>query len=298
MPQHGENYVLGVDIGGTRFRVGLVDKDGNLLKHSALATSSINSASGALRELAAQVDPDHRAKIVVAGVPGVVDYLESKVIFAPNIPQAFIAELTGQSVSKVLERKALIVNDADLAGVGEAYFGAGTSAASLAYVTISTGVGAAVVINKKLLRTRHSLAELGHSFIHAGHANADGQGSVEFEASGTALARLAKESGVKFSNEELVKAAESGDPQARPLVEQLARNAGAALANMVHLFSIEALILGGGVILSGDFIFNLVVANFNDLKPRYLDVEVRRAALGDDVALIGAAGAFSALDIS
>ena len=287
--------VLGLDIGGTHFRMGLCDQEGNLIAHDSLPTASLPNAATGLRTLAAKLDPNRDAKVAVAGVPGVVDYVASRPVFAPNLPQGFLAELSGEAIAKVLDRKSLIINDADLAAIGEAHFGAAKSSPSMAYVTVSTGVGAAIVINKKLYHTRFSAGELGHSFIDSKNAKASGEGSVEYLASGTALGRMAHEKGIALDNEQLVIAAKAGDGPAYDLVNNLARNVAVALANVVHLFSVETLVLGGGVILSGDFVFDLIQSHFMDLKPWYFEIAVLRAALGDNAGLAGSAGALTAL---
>lgn len=292
--QSNDELILGADIGGTHFRMGLCDASGKLLAHQVLSTATLASAQEGFTKLADILDPTKKAKSFVVGVPGVVDYRESKVIFAPNLPQNFIPELSGEKIAKLLGREVLLVNDADLAAIGEAHFGAGRTKESMSYVTISTGIGAAVTVDKKLIRTRYSIAELGHSFIDASDALANGRGSVEYLASGTALARTAKEAGLSLTNQQLVVAAQAGEPNALLIVKEMAHNVGVALANMVHLFSIESLVLGGGVILSGDFIFNLVQESFQELKPSYLEVEVAKAELGDDAALRGCAAAIAA----
>lgn len=290
-----DNVVLGIDIGGTHFRMGLCNTHGKLLKHDSIPTNTLRSASDGLIELASRLDPDHRATSVVAGVPGIVDYQTSKVIYAPNLPGSFLDELTGANIGSVLGISALLVNDADLAAIGEAYFGAGRSSESMAYVTFSTGVGAAVINKKKLLHMRHSMAELGHSFIHAKRDTDPNYGTVEYLASGTALSRFAREHGVDCSNAEIMVGAQSGDTKMVTLVDEIAWNASVALANMVHLFSVETIVIGGGVILSGDYMFTLVDRYFRQLAPKYVETSLKRAALGDNVGLVGAASAFEAL---
>ncbi len=290
-----DETVLGLDIGGTHFRMGVCDLAGNLIAHDSMPTASLPDAATGLRTLAAKLDPHENAKIAVAGVPGVVDYQKSEPIFVPNLPQGFLKELSGRNIAEVLGRKSLVINDADLAAIGEAHFGAGRLSASMAYVTVSTGVGAAVVVDKKLFHTRFSAGELGHSFIDASTAAISGDGSVEYCASGTALARMAAERGVALSNQELVSRAQSGDKVAFSLVDELARNAGVALANVVHLFSVETLVLGGGVILSGEFVFDLVKSHFMELKPPYFEVKVVLAELGDNAGLVGSGAALFAL---
>ncbi len=293
-----QSELLGVDIGGTHFRMGFVSNDGGVIGHKSLPTPSFSTSFDAFVDLRQLIDPDHQAKRLVVGVPGVVDYKEQRLIYAPNIPQNFVPELNSKAISENLQVETLIVNDADLAAIGEANFGAGRGSESMAYITISTGVGAAVVVDKHLLRSRHSIAELGHSFIDALSATVDGVGSVELMASGTALGMIAKEEGVALPNAEIVKRATAGDIECARLVERLAHNAAVSMANMVHLFSVDTIVLGGGVSLSGDYFFNLAVEGFNRLCPPYFSVEVKRAELGDEAGLSGAGAAFDAFEMN
>ncbi|MDA8196846.1 MAG: ROK family protein [Actinomycetota bacterium] len=293
-----QSELLGVDIGGTQFRMGFVTDDGGVIGHKSLPTPSFSTSYDAFTDLRQLIDPDRHATKLVVGVPGVVDYKEQRLIYAPNIPQNFVPELNSKAISEKLQVETLLVNDADLAAIGEANFGAGRESESMAYVTISTGVGAAVVVDKHLLRSRHSIAELGHSFIDANSANVDGVGSVELMASGTALAMIAKEKKILLSNAEIVKRATDGDRECSQLVEGLAHNTAVSMANMVHLFSVDTIVLGGGVSLSGDYFFDLAVAKFNRLCPPYFSVKVKRAELGDEAGLAGAGAAFSAFEMN
>ncbi|MGC8481135.1 MAG: ROK family protein [Acidimicrobiales bacterium] len=290
----GLEHHLGVDIGGTHFRMGICRSDGVVIAKESIATKSLSSAAEGLTHLAKVLDPEHHIDHMVVGVPGVVDYHESKVIYAPNIPRTFLADLSAEAVATTLGRSVHLVNDADLAAIGESYFGAGKDIDALGYVTISTGVGAAVVYRGKVMHTRLSIAELGHSFIDLNKAAGSGEGSVEFEASGTALSEMIARAGIGRSNEETVRAAENGNAECLGVIRALSHAAAVALANIVHLFSVDRLVIGGGVVLGSEFVFNLIEERFHTLRPTYLTVDVQRATLGDDAGLVGAAAAHQA----
>ena len=286
--------ILGIDIGGTHFRMGLCSAEGELLKHEMLPTDSLESPADGLKHLVKAVDPHGRAERAAAGVPGIVDYDAQSLLYAPNLPQGFPQGLSGAAISKAIGTETMLVNDADLAAIGEAYLGAAAGSQSMAYVTISTGVGAGVVIGGRLLRSRYSIAELGHSYIEAKLADRSGAGSVEAEASGTALGRRAAALGIDGGGAALVNRASLGDPPAVAEMAAFANCAAVALVNMVQLFSVELLVVGGGVILGGG-VTELIGARLGELTPEYFTVELRQAALGDDAALRGASQAHLAI---
>ncbi len=290
-----DDFVLGVDIGGTHFRMGLCSSTGALLDHYSLPTNTLESASAGLVSLADKLDPDHRANRVVAGVPGLVNYHDLTLVYAPNLPPGFSDELSAKKISGNLSREAHLVNDADLAAIGECFYGSARDFESFAYVTVSTGVGAAVMYHKKLLHTRFSTGELGHSYISANYNDKNNAATVEQLASGTAMAKMAKMRGINIANNEILALAEKGDKETLALADEIAWNAAIALVNMVNLFSVDALVLGGGVILSGDFMFDLIVNKFESLRPKYFTTHVVRAQLADNAGLFGAINAHRAL---
>ena len=101
----------------------------------------------------------------VVGLPGAVDYESGRLLWAPHLPARWPDLLSGEELSAQVGLPVSIANDADLAAVGEAAFGAGAGTADVAYLTISTGIGAGVVHGGRLLRGKRSLAEVGHTVI-------------------------------------------------------------------------------------------------------------------------------------
>ena len=288
--------VLAMDIGGTHFRMGLCSPEGKLLVHQRLDTASIKDPREALSMLASQVDPHSEAATAVAGVPGVVDHDTGTILHAPNLPADFVPRLSAAAIAQAVGRPARIVNDADLAAIGEAYLGAAAGKPSMSYVTISTGIGAGVVIRGRLLHGTLSLAELGHSFIFAGQATPEGAGSVEWAASGTALHRQAEAEGLDLGNPEIVRAAVEGTEPEASLLGAVISAAAVAVANMAHLFSTEIIVLGGGLSLADKSIIARIADKAVSLAPPYLSLQIVPAALGDDAALVGASRAADALD--
>jgi glucokinase len=164
----GADTVLAADIGGTQMRAALVDADGNVLVRRALPTPADTVAAAALIDLITdvgrEIDGGDLAHAVV-GLPGVVDYESGHLLWAPHLPAEWSEQLSRAALTDRLGVPVHVANDADLAAVGEAFFGAGVGAEDVAYLTVSTGIGAGVVHGRRLVRGRRSLGELSPTVV-------------------------------------------------------------------------------------------------------------------------------------
>ncbi len=290
--------IVGVDIGGTHFRMALLNEDGEILRHERVETKTIEDPLQTLRAMKATIDVDSKADLVVVGVPGVVDYIASNLVFAPNIDQRWVKLLDVDHIKTSLGVDALLVNDADVAAIGEFFFGAGRGLTSMAYVTVSTGVGVGVILEGRLLRGRLSNLELGHSYIPSINSlgvDPDSLSSVEDLASGTALAKRASAVGLDMDNELLLKQASVEGSQEFELLDALSQDLSVALANLCWMTSVQELVLGGGIALNSSLLVTLVRSHLQLIAPKYLKISIQIATLGDDAGLIGAAAAKRAL---
>src|SRR5208283_3855997 len=136
------------------------------------------------------------ASHAVVGLPGVVDYDAGRLLWAPHLPERWPELLSRDELSGRLGLPVYIANDADLAAVGEATFGAGTGITDVAYLTISTGIGAGVVHGGLLLRGRRSLGEVGHTVIDWRAWREGRPSTLEELGSGSGVARQADEAGL------------------------------------------------------------------------------------------------------
>jgi glucokinase len=285
------DHVLAVDLGGTNMRAAVVDADGEVQLRRSQPTPRQDTCPDALIGLVGGVLTDHPVTTAVIGVPGRIDHARGALEYAPNLPSHWPEALREDLLSTHLDVPVSVANDADLATVGEAFFGAGRGAADVVYVTVSTGVGAGVVLAGRLVRGRRSLAELGHTIIDL-HALAHGHpATVEDRGSGTALGRLGTARGLPGSGAALSALVRDGDPAATEVWEQVAEVVGVAIANVAHLFAPEVVVLGGGMGRDPGLL-TTVRGGLKDHGPRALQppIEVRTAELGDDAGLVGAAG--------
>jgi glucokinase len=278
-----------MDVGGTHLRAALVDADGNVAVRDECPTPDDRECD-ALLELARRVQAQGDVERAVIGVPGRVDYRTGVLEYAPNLPPTWPAALTEERLGEALGVEVALANDADLAAVGEAWFGAGRVRDDIAYLTISTGIGAGVVTGGLLVHGRRSVAEVGHTIVD-GRALLEGRpATVEELGSGTALTALAREAGIAEDGKALVQLVRDGDATATRIFERVVASAAIGAVNLAHLFTPEMIVVGGGLGLVGDLVLDPIRALIAERGPRGLPdaIEVVNAELGDDAGLAGA----------
>lgn len=265
-----EPWIAGVDIGGTKISVTLGSVAGKIFKELAFSSlkgrepkRSIFEIESAIQALLDGADSKRCLGGIGIGIPGPVDAVKGIVERSPNLPA-----WKGLRLKSVLTRRfhvpVQIENDANAAACAEQLFGAGRGIANFLYLTISTGIGAGIVINGALVRGRSgSAGEIGHlTMVPGGLACPCGKrGCLEAYSSGTAIAGHVKrmlKSGKKsrffkrFQLDEITgqvvsDAARKGDPVAIEARRIAADYLGIALANAINLLNPERIILGGGV---------------------------------------------------
>ncbi len=279
-------------------RCAVVDSSGAVIEAARVATPHGDAGPGALVDLVASVlglPAAAGVRAAVVGLPGQVNYACGTLEWAPHLPPSWLPELSASKLSAAVGVEVALANDADLAAVGEACFGAGRGYADMAYVTISTGVGAGVVLGGRLVHGQRSLAELGHTVIDRSALAAGLPASMEDQASGTALARMATEAGLQGGGSQVQRLAEAGDGRACEVWGRMIEAVGIGLANLAEVFCPEVIVVGGGVGLAEGFL-GPVRARFAERRPEKIrgPVLVVRAELGDDAGLRGAAAWASA----
>jgi glucokinase len=294
--------VLAADVGGTQMRAALVDAAGRVVSREAAPTPAHAHVPAALIELIARVGAkaDGDVTDAVVGLPGAVDYETERLLWAPHLPDAWSNSLSATQLSDRIGIPVHVANDADMAAVGEAAFGAGAGIDDLVvYLTVSTGIGAGVVDRGRLLHARHSLGEVGHSVVDWRAWRAGEPGTLEELASGSGLARRAQEAGLgPLSAQAVLEVALGGDATARSLWEDAVAACAAGVCNVAMAFAPRAVIMGGGIGRRPEFFGPLrkIVLQRNEHRPT--DLSVLLSALGDDAGLAGAAAWSRALQKS
>ena len=285
--------VLAADVGGTQMRAALVDPKGRILLRQSIPTPAQADVPASLIELIAAVaaSPGHSAAShAVVGLPGAVDYAAGRLLWAPNLPKQWPGQLSTSGLTAHLGLPVSIANDADLAAVGEATFGAGAGSSAVAYLTISTGIGAGVVHGGRLVRGRRSLAELGHVVVDWRAWRDGAPCTVEDLGSGGGVARQALAAGLgAVSAREVQALAEAGEPDAVAIWHQAIAACAAGLSNLVMSFYPTTVVIGGAQGRQDQFFEPLRDMVLQRPGHHPADLTIVLSALGDDAGLSGAA---------
>jgi len=297
-----EALVLAADIGGTHMRAALVEHNGKILVHRTEPTPAHDDAPAALVDLIRSViemSGQQIADHAVVGLPGPVDYDAGMLLWAPHLPESWTTLLTNDELTNRLGLPVFIANDADLAAVGEATFGAGMGTPDVAYLTISTGIGAGIICGGRLLRGRRSLAEVGHTVIDWNAWCAGRPSTLEQLGSGSGMALEAADAGMgEVDARAIAGAAHSGDRRARDIWSRAVSACAVGVCNLVMMFSPSTVVIGGGIGRQEDFFAALcsMVASRPARRPK--DLSIVPSSLGDVAGLAGAAGWMAATSCS
>jgi len=269
--------VIGIDIGGTNTKFGIVDRDGNVLfsgeistkKHPTIETF-IDELYTELSELITKAGGVGRIKGIGVGAPN-GNFYTGNIEYAANLAWEGIVPL-----SKLVEEKfklpVVVTNDANAAAIGEMMYGAAKGMKDFIMITLGTGVGSGIVANGKLIYGHDGFAgELGHTIVIPDgrlHEGTGKKGSLESYASATGvrlttleILEKSKEASLlrkvpkdKLDSKAVYDAAIEGDKLALEIFERTGKILGIALANAVMITSPEAIILFGGLTKAGELI--------------------------------------------
>ncbi len=288
---YGLGHVLGIDLGGTAIKLGCIAQDGTCLRALTIPTPQPATPEAVLMDLVdaiALIDPQHQATAIGVGTPGPADELGRIARIAINLPGWHNIPLADWLEAKT-DRPTVIANDANCAGLGEAWLGAGRQFRNLIMLTLGTGVGGAIILNGELFAGHQGTAgELGLITLNPeGPAcNSGNQGSLEQYASVLAIRRR-----MGMEPHELAAQAIAGDAKAVQFWQTYGRNLGAGLASLIYVLSPEAVIIGGGISASAELFFPAVQA---EIEQRVTftsrsGLQLLQAELGNQAGTMGAA---------
>lgn len=285
-----EPAVIAVDLGGTHMRSALITTGGEVTRPHRVATPIGDPHPDRLVELLWEAARESGAEEAVLGLPGRVNYAEGTLEYAPHLPHAWLNELSRGNLAERTGLRVHIVNDAELAAAGEAVFGAGSGFSDMVYMTISTGIGAGVVQNGRLVHGRRSMPEPGHTIVDADGFESGGLAFMEDFASGTAMAERARALGLGDLASDVLDGLRRGDPRAEEIWHRALGTIRVAVYNMALWFSPDVVVIGGGVGLNAPRLVEDLSDWLHEHPPPGLPgMRVERAALGDDAGLVGAA---------
>ncbi len=272
-----ESLAIGIDIGGTGTKFGIVDRNGNVLFSGEMSTRGHSQVEGFIDDLyenlVVLIDKaggSGRMRGIGVGAPN-GNFYSGTVEYAPNLPWKGILPLA-KLIQNRFQLQTILTNDANAAAIGEMMYGAAKGMKDFIMITLGTGVGSGIVANGKLIYGHDGFAgELGHTIIIPNgryHEGTGKKGSLESYASATGVRLTAVEMLEKSGEDSLLKnvpkesldsrkvydAAIQGDKLAKEIFDFTGSILGMALANFVMFSSPEAIILFGGLTKAGDLI--------------------------------------------
>jgi glucokinase len=312
-------YYVGLDVGGTTMKAGVVDDSGKPLSAVSLPTEpqrgqdlGMERMCETIRQAAAAAGLGMEQIAAVGVAPaGLLDLPAGVVLESPNF-QGWKNVPVRDRIQEKLRKPTAFQNDANAAALGEAWVGAGKGVASMAMFTLGTGVGGGIVLDGKVLEGRHSHgAELGHVKIEMSHPRRCGcgrLGCLEAYASATSVVKrtyeaLNQQSGQsslhallhavgELTARDVFVAAASGDELAERLVEETAYYLAVGAMNVMHTIDPDMVVFGGGMTAAGESFLERIRHHVRELAfpvPAARTL-IRYAQLGTDAGLIGAAG--------
>lgn len=312
-----EPFYIGLDVGGTGIKAGILDARGKLL-HSridaALPEAGPEAGLKLITETMRNCLEESEVSLgkvagIGAAVPGILDLQAGMVLNAVNL-KGWQRVPVREHLQKVFGKPTAFLNDANAAALGEAWLGAGQGADSMAFLTLGTGIGGGLVHKGRLIEGKHGLAgEVGHmkvEMIRPRPCSCGQFGCLEAYAGGASVIKRAYEALAEDFNKisdlhgpadaktlsckDVFEAAMRGDPLADRLVEETALALAVGIVNLLHLFDPEKVVLGGGMIAAGIDFLNRVRWFVKDQSfPECSQGEaICYATLGNEAGILGA----------
>ncbi|HAG85829.1 MAG TPA: glucokinase [Cyanobacteria bacterium UBA12227] len=283
--------VIGIDLGGTAIKLGRFREDGTCIESLTVETPQPSIPTAVVDAIATaitQLNTSHSKIAIGIGTPGPTDAAGRIARVAINLKDWHDVPL-----AEWLEAKTgcptILANDANCAGLGEAWLGAGRPFRNLILLTLGTGVGGAIILEDKLFTGHQGAAgELGLITLNPDGpmCNSGNQGSLEQYLSIGAIRRRAGKDPA-----ELGVMAQAGNPEALKFWERYGKDLGVGLASLIYILTPEAIIIGGGISASAEFFFP---AAWTEIERRVLPssrvgLQLLKAELGNQAGMVGAA---------
>jgi glucokinase len=303
--------IIGVDLGGTKMLLGVLDADSKVLWESREASTG-QTEDELVDLLVREISEAHQHSSGVAGIglgiPATIDHDRGIAVSAVNLPLENLP--IRDLVADRADLPVFVDNDANVATLAEHLYGAARGAKNAVMLTIGTGIGGGLILDGEVYRgSTGAGAELGHTVIEVDgphcQGNCPGRGCVETLASGTAIGREGRAAGEREPGSELgrmlaagetidgkavTEAALAGDSAARGVFDLVGSRLGVALTSFANIFEPEVFVIGGGAIAAGDLLLEPARRTLLERAlPPMKRIPVVAAELGPDAGMIGAA---------
>ena len=309
-------FYVGIDLGGTSIKAGLVDENGKIVAKATCPTLVERGAKPVVTDMAklsleviekggTTLD---NVKAIGIGLPGIQDPRTGIIPFCTNLYWHEVPVV--EWMQEIIQKPIFVDNDATVAGLAESVAGVSAGVKNSVFLTLGTGVGGGIVLNGKVCSGTHGVgSELGHmiTVIDGELCTCGNRGCWERYASATAMIRMGKEAAEKNHESKLytdvngdldkitakivTDAAKMGDPDAMKVFDRYVYHLCVGIVNIINFIDPEVIVLGGGVSMAGEFLLTKVRAKLPEMvfykTMPYARVEL--ATLGNDAGIIGAA---------
>jgi glucokinase len=283
--------VLGIDLGGSAIKLGRFNATGQGLQFLTVATPQPATPAAVLPTIVAAisaVDPESQARAIGIGTPGPADATGRIARLAINLPDWIDVPLADR-LEQQLGKPTIVENDANCAGLGEVWLGAGRSYRHLMLLTLGTGVGGAIFLNGQLFTGSQGAAgELGLITLHPDGApcNSGNRGSLEQSLSAPAIRRQTGREPEVWG-----KLATTGDREALAFWQDYGRHLGIGLSSLIYVLTPEAILIGGGISGSAKWFLPAAQAEIEQRvrSPSRSGLKLICAELGNRAGMVGAA---------
>lgn len=287
---------IGVDLGGTNIRAAIVREDGTIQcmkKSESHPERGAEAVMETMISLIESLDGYEDCDGIGMGIPGPIDAANGKIIVSTNLPK-LIGFPIAEYIRNHFQKPTYMDNDVKVAALGEAVLGGGKGYPIVYYVTISTGVGGALVIDRRVISGQNGHAgEIGNICIDRNRPkyNILNAGAVENEASGTAITRKGRDvfgDSIKHAGD-VFDLARSGNEKALKIIDDLAYDLAMMFSAIGHIIDPHVFVVGGGVMKGKDVFFEKMEAYYRSMIHEGMQPVVFREAVLEEPGIVGAA---------
>lgn len=295
-------YSVGVDIGGTNVALAVVKETGSIVSEKVIPTNTDISPEEMIENICEEINnvieeanvAENDIVGIGVGAPGPLDSRQGYLTNPPNLI-GWVDVPIQQLIEKEFSYPVTLENDANAAALAEKWVGAAQENDHFVYITISTGIGAGVITDGKLLRgLKGNAADIGHTVVDplGDLCNCGQRGCLEAIASGTAIAKHgSKMMGKDLTTKEVFNLYEEGHEKIKEHMDYVLKILGIACVNTINTFDPEKLVIGGGVSKAGEVLFEPMRSYVRKyaLNPTGRQTEIVPAKLDQNSGVIGAA---------
>lgn len=288
--------VIGLDIGGTAVKYGLLDENGVILELGEFPTEAEKGVENLFKNICGVIDKylsDDILGIAVSGT-GQIDGTIGKVIGGNPIIPGWIGTNLVEKLEDRYKMPAVLENDVNCAALGEKWLGAGKNSENFVCLTIGTGIGGGIILNGDIFRGDTYVAgEFGHiQIVKSGEECLCGKkGCYERYASATALVKMVKEkTGKTLNGKEIFELEKSGDKEIKEIVDRWIDYFTDGLSTIAYIFNPPLVVIGGGVTKQGEYLLNRILVSLDSkLGINYKkNLKIKFAELGNNAGILGA----------